>query len=103
MYLIMICTFSIQADVIPTNLKSGKFHQVLEYWRTRCLPPSTHGTISIFSVLPVRDVTYYLQYYSIPVITVLFTPVIKLIIELMTRYNKSSYSPGKISSKLDDR
>lgn len=94
-----------QADVIPTDLKCDKFHQVLGYWRTRCLPPTTHGTISVFGILPVRDVTYYLQYYSIPIATVLFTPVLKLLVALMTVYNTSSYTPEKshIAMKTDVR
>ncbi|XP_060581681.1 uncharacterized protein LOC132738238 [Ruditapes philippinarum] len=75
------------ADIIPTDLASDKFNQVLQYWRTRCLPPTTHGTISIFGILPVRDVTFYIQYYSIPIVTVLIAPVFRLIVSLMTIYN----------------
>ncbi|XP_045215539.2 uncharacterized protein LOC123565825 [Mercenaria mercenaria] len=76
-----------QADLILTDLSSDKFNQVLQYWRTRCLPPTTHGTISIFGILPVRDVTFYIQYYSIPIVTVLIAPVFRLIVSLMTIYN----------------
>ncbi|XP_052796493.1 uncharacterized protein LOC128228950 [Mya arenaria] len=83
------------ADVISTNLSSAKYQQVLMYWQTKCLPPTSHGTISIFGILPVRDVTYYLQYYSVPLATVLLTPVFRLVVALLTLYNNDYV--GKIS------
>ncbi|XP_067666332.1 uncharacterized protein [Haliotis asinina] len=73
-------------DLVDTDLDLQVFHTVLMYWRTRCLPPTTHGTLSILSVLPVRDVMYYLQYYSLPVITVLVTPVLRLMVALCHVY-----------------
>ncbi|XP_046545745.1 uncharacterized protein LOC124255845 [Haliotis rubra] len=76
----------ILGDLVDTDLDLPVFHTVLLYWRTRCLPPTTHGTLSILSVLPVRDVMYYLQYYSLPVITVLVTPVLRLLVALCQVY-----------------
>ncbi|XP_046357223.2 uncharacterized protein LOC124135745 [Haliotis rufescens] len=73
-------------DLVDTDLDLQIFHTVLSYWRTRCLPPTTHGTLSILSVLPVRDVMYYLQYYSLPIITVLLTPVLSLMVALCQVY-----------------
>ncbi|KAL4227589.1 hypothetical protein ACF0H5_013032 [Mactra antiquata] len=75
------------ASVIPTDLSFDKFNIVLHYWCTRCLPPTTHGIISIFGLISIRDVTFYLQYYSLPIGTVLLTPVFRLIVSLMTIYN----------------
>ena len=37
-------------------------------------------------IVAVRDVAHYLQYYSLPVLTALLTPVIKLILALKDIY-----------------
>ena len=37
-------------------------------------------------VVAVRDVAYYLQYYSLPVITALLTPVVQLVLALKDIY-----------------
>ncbi|KAJ8304381.1 hypothetical protein KUTeg_017964 [Tegillarca granosa] len=73
-------------NAVETDIDLTKFDFVLSYWRTRCLPPSTHGTLNILGILAVRDVMHYFQYYSLPVITVLLTPVIKLIMSLRSVY-----------------
>ncbi|WAQ97730.1 hypothetical protein MAR_022103 [Mya arenaria] len=93
--LYLLAYVAVLADVISTNLSSAKYQQVLMYWQTKCLPPTSHGTISIFGILPVRDVTYYLQYYSVPLATVLLTPVFRLVVALLTLYNNDYV--GKIS------
>ena len=76
-----------QADAIPLDLNCDKLYSVLLYWRTRCLPPTTSGNIAIFGIVGVRDVIYYLQYYSIPIVTVLITPVFKVLMSLVAVYN----------------
>ena len=37
-------------------------------------------------IFQVRDVSYYLQYYSLPVLTALLTPVIRLVMALNEVY-----------------
>ena len=58
-------------------------------WRVRCLPPSTRGVLSILGLVGVKDVAYYLQYYSLPVLTALLTPVVQLVIALRDIYGNN--------------
>ncbi|XP_070542823.1 uncharacterized protein [Ptychodera flava] len=74
-------------DLVYLNFDLSHFNNVLLYWRIRCLPPTTVGTLSIMGLLQVRDVMYYLQYYSLPVITALCTPVVRLIMALKEIYS----------------
>ncbi|KAK6494750.1 hypothetical protein HHUSO_G1371 [Huso huso] len=62
------------------------YHNVATYWRFRCLPPTTRGTLCIFGIVQVRDVFFYLQYYSVPVLTALCTPVLRLMLALKEMY-----------------
>ena len=68
------------------DISLSKYHNILLYWRTRLLPPTTKGTLSIMGIVAVRDVAHYLQYYSLPVLTALLTPIIKLILALKDIY-----------------
>ncbi|XP_060072098.1 uncharacterized protein LOC132551969 [Ylistrum balloti] len=74
-------------EALNTNLDLTTLGHMLDYWKVRCLPPTTAGMLTILGIVPVKDVMYYLQYYSLPIITVLFTPVFKLIMSLYTIYN----------------
>ncbi|XP_033749556.1 uncharacterized protein LOC117334186 [Pecten maximus] len=74
-------------DALTTNFDLTMLGHMLDYWKMRCLPPTTAGMLTILGVVAVKDVMYYLQYYSLPIITVLFTPVFKLIVSLYTIYN----------------
>jgi hypothetical protein len=76
----------LQADAVHTDLDLQPFTVVLSYWRTRCLPPTTLGELSVLGVIAVRDVMFYLQYYSVPVATILLTPVVKLVVSLYQVY-----------------
>lgn len=76
----------LQAGLVKTPLNLSQYHDVLLYWRTRCLPPTTRGTLSIVGILQVQDVAYFLQYYSLPVLTALCTPIVKIIISLKAVY-----------------
>ena len=75
-----------QADLVYVDLDLRTYHDILLYWRTRLLPPTTRGSLSIMGVVAVRDVAYYLQYYSLPVITALLTPVVQLMLALKDIY-----------------
>jgi hypothetical protein len=44
------------------------------------------GVLSIMGLLQVVDVSYYLQYYSLPVLTALLTPIVKIVLSLKTVY-----------------
>ncbi|XP_006812436.1 uncharacterized protein LOC102803668 [Saccoglossus kowalevskii] len=82
-------------ELVYLHLDLGLYNNILQYWRIRCLPPTTQGTLSIMGLLQVRDVTYYLQYYSLPVLTALCTPIIRLILALKTVYSQEHLSKSK--------
>ena len=73
--------------VYASDLDLTTYHNVAAYWSGRCLPPRGRGTLSILGLVPVADVTYYLQYYSLPVITALLTPVVRLVLALRHVYS----------------
>ncbi len=83
-----------------TDLDLRAYDHVLLYWRTRMLPPTTRGTLSIMGVVAVRDVTYYLQYYSLPVLTALLTPVVQLVLALKDVYWIKTHRT-KVDTKSD--
>ncbi|KAK3586670.1 hypothetical protein CHS0354_001282 [Potamilus streckersoni] len=74
------------ADVVQKDLNCDKLHAVLLYWKTRCLPPTGLGTLHILGLVAVQDVIHYIQYYSLPIVTVLVTPILKLITSLLHVY-----------------
>ncbi|XP_022086969.1 uncharacterized protein LOC110977291 [Acanthaster planci] len=78
------------SDFVFLDLDLERYKNVLLYWQTRCLPPTTSGMLSIMGLLQVRDVSYYLQYYSLPVLTALLTPVVRLILALREVYSTDS-------------
>nr|KAG5695502.1 hypothetical protein BaRGS_008005 [Batillaria attramentaria] len=73
-------------DLIERDLDLDLLSVVTQYWRSRCLPPAAQGVVWVLGLVPVQDVTIYLQYYSLPVATVLFTPVIRLCLALRSVY-----------------
>ena len=68
------------------KLDLSTYHDVLLYWRTRCLPPTSRGTLSVLGLFPLKDVFHYLQYYSLPVVVALLTPVVRLLAALRQVY-----------------
>ncbi|XP_078697497.1 uncharacterized protein LOC144925390 [Branchiostoma floridae x Branchiostoma belcheri] len=76
-------------DLVLLDHDLSRYHSVLRYWQYRCTPPTSPGVLSILGILQVRDVNYYLQYYSLPVLTALCTPVVRLVLAL-----KQVYSPA---------
>uniref|UniRef100_W5ML40 Uncharacterized protein n=1 Tax=Lepisosteus oculatus TaxID=7918 RepID=W5ML40_LEPOC len=79
------------AHLATVDFDLKAYHNVAAYWRVRCLPPTAKGTLSVFGLIPVRDLFFYLQYYSVPVLTALCTPVLKLLLALKEIY----FSPQK--------
>ena len=80
-------SLSLQNHLLQSELELSKYDRVLVYWRTRCLPPTAAGgVLSIMGLLQVVDVSYYLQYYSLPVLTALLTPIVKIILSLKAVY-----------------
>ncbi|CAI9720300.1 Hypothetical predicted protein [Octopus vulgaris] len=73
--------------ILSKQHDTAYFQNVLFYWRTRCLPPSSRGTLRIFDIMSIRDFTFYLQYYSLPLFTVLVSPVIRLVMTLYSMYS----------------
>ena len=80
--------------MVYTSHDMTSYERVLLYWRTRCLPPTSRGTLTVMGVLTLQDVMYYLQYYSLPIVTALLSPVIKLVVSL-----KEIYSPNELSKE----
>lgn len=76
-----------QAVLVESPLDLTLYHSVLQYWRSCCLPPTGSGVLSVLGLVQVQDLAYYLQYYSLPVITAILTPVIKLIMSLKRVYS----------------
>lgn len=76
--------YFVQGEAIATDLDLGVLQAVVEYWRTRCLAT---GTLKVMGLLEVKDLLFYLQYYLVPVATILGTPVVKLVVSLYQIYN----------------
>ncbi|XP_048382230.2 uncharacterized protein LOC125450280 [Stegostoma tigrinum] len=76
------------ADLAITGHDLRCYHDIVTYWRFRCLPPTTRGILNIFGIIKVHDISFYFHYYSLPVITALCTPVIKLLLALKTIYSR---------------
>lgn len=74
------------AVLVGAPLDLTLYHNVLLYWRTRCLPPTSPGVLSVLGLAQVQDITLYLQYYSLPVATAICTPIVKLLMSLRTVY-----------------
>ncbi|ESP05626.1 hypothetical protein LOTGIDRAFT_152486 [Lottia gigantea] len=83
----IILITDVLGDVIDKDLDVEVLNNVIFYWRTRLLPPSGRSLILILGVLPVSDVIHYLQYYSLPILTVILTPIVKLILALSQIYS----------------
>eukprot|EP00062_Callorhinchus_milii_P007721 gi/632949658/ref/XP_007890287.1/ PREDICTED: uncharacterized protein LOC103177777 [Callorhinchus milii] len=80
------------AELATSGLDLRSYHNIVTYWRFRCLPPTTRGTLYIFGLVKVHDVSFYFQYYSLPIITALCTPVIKLLLALKDIYSRPRVS-----------
>ncbi|XP_069755747.1 uncharacterized protein [Narcine bancroftii] len=74
------------ADLVVSGHDLRCYRDIATYWRFRCLPPTKRGILKIFGLLKVHDVSIYFQYYSLPVITALCTPIIRLILALKAIY-----------------
>ena len=80
------CSSLLQVELLQTTLDLTRYHNILLYWRTRCLPPTSQGVLSVMGLFQVQDVAYYLQYYSLPILTAICTPIVKLAMSLKTVY-----------------
>ena len=80
------CYPSPQARLVLTDLDLNRYHDVLIYWRTRYLQPTSQSLLSVLGLVAVKDMSFYLHYYSLPILTALCTPIIKLAISIKTVY-----------------
>lgn len=78
---------SLMADLVHKDYDLTRYRDIHTYWQTRCLPPTAEGVLTVLDLVAVRDISYYLQYYSLPIITALLTPVVKLINALNEIYS----------------
>ncbi|KAH9489176.1 hypothetical protein Btru_057763 [Bulinus truncatus] len=82
-------SFLVKLVVCPLNLEV--FQAVLLYWRTQFLDSTSIGILHLFGIIPIRDLLYYLQYYSVPIATVLLSPVLQLCCACLAIYGKGEY------------
>ncbi|XP_048861396.1 uncharacterized protein LOC125728538 isoform X1 [Brienomyrus brachyistius] len=75
-----------RAHLATMDLNLKMYRNVATYWKEHCLPPLSRGTLSVFGLVPVRDIFFYLQYYSVPILTALCTPILKLLVTLKEMY-----------------
>jgi hypothetical protein len=75
---------------VERDLDLSTLTSVVQYWRWRCLPPASPGVLHILGLFAVQDIATYLQYYSIPILTVLITPVVRLCLALRTIYKPAN-------------
>ena len=88
-----------QVDLVHTLLDLSVYERVLAYWRVRVLPPSARGTLSVLGVVRVRDVAYYVQYYSVPLLSVFLTPVARLVIAVRCVYRAPTHGATRRSNQ----
>lgn len=63
-----------------------RYDLILRYWTVGYLPPSGQGVLSVLGIIQFNSVVHYIQYYSLPIITALITPIVKLIISVLHVY-----------------
>jgi len=73
-------------DLIESGWSLQLYQVVLLHWRSKCLPPSGQGLLLVMGLLRLQDLAYYLQYYSVPLLTAILAPIVKIITSLRTVY-----------------
>ncbi|XP_076443525.1 uncharacterized protein LOC143282010 isoform X2 [Babylonia areolata] len=81
-------------EFVERDLDLSTLGTVVQYWRGRCLPPAGAGVVRVLGLVPVQDVTVYLQYYSLPLLTVLLTPIVRLCLALRAVYTAPPQQGG---------
>lgn len=76
-----------QALLVNLSLDLNLYHSVLDYWTTRCLLSRSPGVLTLLGLVQVQDLIYYLQYYSLPVLTAILTPFIRVFLALKSVYS----------------
>ncbi|XP_067934894.1 uncharacterized protein [Watersipora subatra] len=62
------------------------YDHVMRYWTLKYLSPTSPGILTILDVIQFKTLLYYMQYYSVPILTALLSPIIKLIIAVLHVY-----------------
>ena len=91
----LLCALVFQGEFVESDLEVNALLGVAQYWRWRCLPPASPGVVQVLGVVSVQDVTLYLQCYSLPFLTVLLTPIIRLVLAINNIY---FYKPSNSTS-----
>ncbi|KAK3779595.1 hypothetical protein RRG08_045340 [Elysia crispata] len=79
------------AQLVISSLDLSSYQAILLYWRSRLLDDASPGVVSVLGVVPVRHVVHYLQFYSVPIVTVIVSPVLRLCYACITIYRKGEY------------
>lgn len=82
---------SLQAFLVTRPLNLNLYQAVLLYWRSRFLDTASQGLLSVLGLITVKDLVYYLQFYSVPIVTVIISPVVKLCCACLTVYGQGKY------------
>ncbi|KAI8777451.1 hypothetical protein BgiMline_000334 [Biomphalaria glabrata] len=82
---------SFLGTLVISPLDLDTFQAVLLYWKTRFLDSTSMGILNLFGLIPIRDLLYYLQYYSVPIATVLLSPVLQLCCSCLAVYSQGEY------------
>ncbi|GFS14691.1 hypothetical protein ElyMa_003169000 [Elysia marginata] len=79
------------AELVVSPLDLTSYQAILLYWRSRLLDDVSPGVVSVLGVVPVRHVVHYIQFYSVPIVTVIVIPVVKLCCACIAVYGKGQY------------
>ncbi|KAL8567167.1 hypothetical protein ACOMHN_033069 [Nucella lapillus] len=83
-------------EFVERDLDVSTLGVVVQYWRGRCLPPAGSGVVRVLGLVGVHDMAVYLQYYLLPLLTILLTPVIRLCLALKALYTSPALQ-GKLT------
>eukprot|EP00118_Oscarella_pearsei_P016933 m.165720 g.165720 ORF g.165720 m.165720 type:complete len:146 (+) comp38899_c0_seq11:428-865(+) len=72
---------------LPLDLSHYKI--AVLHWTVLYLPPTAPGILSIFGIIQVNDVVYFMQYYSLPILMAIVLPIVKVIASLKTVYSQT--------------
>lgn len=70
-------------ECISRDVDGTVVSHMVSYWGAI----SRTGTLNVLGLVSIYDLMHYLQYYFIPIMTILLTPVIKLIMSVYTLYS----------------
>ncbi|RUS91857.1 hypothetical protein EGW08_000428, partial [Elysia chlorotica] len=80
------------AQLVVSSLDLSTYQAILLYWRSRLLDNASTGVVNVLGVVPVRHIVHYLQFYCVPIVTVIVCPVLRLCYACVSVYRKGEYA-----------